>query len=205
MVTVYKLINFFQMNMFLNTFIIISIILFGCKNDVKNKENSFTSREIFKIEDIKSNFRYQKQISFYNKDSIQNFMKLIMNKQEKPVLNELYRKVFPNDKEIDTMLTEYSKYLYNIQNFENPLSYTIFSTNDDWVSQIELVVVTKDNSLLQREILAEYGGDQDYFIETSSLFLNKNKFVRTKKIFKYDLTLDDNVLYKQFIDTVIIK
>jgi hypothetical protein len=193
------------MNMLLNTFIILSIFLFGCKNEVKNKENSYTSREVFKIEDIKSNFRYQKQISSFNKDSVQNFMKLIVNQQAKPVLNELHRKVFPNDKEIDTILTEYSKYLYNIQNFDIPLSYTIFSTNDDWISQIELIVVTKDNSLIQKEVLAEYGGDQDYFIETSSLFLNKSKFVRTKKIFKYDIKIDDNVLYKQIIDTVYVK
>ncbi|WP_107039843.1 hypothetical protein [Brumimicrobium mesophilum] len=167
-----------------------------------------STQQLFSIKEVENDFIYKDKIQEFNKDSISNFLKLMEQDMNKPkaILNELHLSIFQNPKDVDSIITEQTYFLYNIQSLTTKRTrITVIGTNDNWINEITLLSFNKFGRLCNKSILAELGGDQDYFIESQSKLQNDSTYIKTIKNFKYDINTNSNKLINQFQDTVNIK
>lgn len=157
---------------------------------------SFSQKTTFVLKPIESEFIYSQKITTYNKDSINNFLNIMASNMNKPkaILKDLHLSVFQNPKEIDSIVTEHTYYLYNIQAIGAITNITVVGTNDDWVNEILMLSYDADGKLIIKNIMAQLGGDQEYFIESESTVINDSTYRKTTKEFEYSINSNSNEL-----------
>lgn len=139
---------------------------------LSTKCSTFAQEGYFDLKSIESDFLYPHTITTFNVDSISNFLTIVSSnmKKPRPILNDLHHAVFQKPTDIESIVTEYTYYLYNIQSIGKYKSITLIGTSQDWVDEIILLTYTKEGKLVARNTLAQNGGDQEYFVKSESTF-----------------------------------
>lgn len=176
--------------------LIIVICVFSCQSNKIVRLN---------INEVKSNFVYQEEIKCFNKDSINNFLPLVAGNKAKAILNDLHLSIFQNPEQIDTIVTEHTYYFYNIQNSKKMSVITVFKINDDWINQIIMLSYDKNGFLQNETILAELGGNQDFFIEREGCFINDSTYRMVINEFEYNIKSNENELKNTKTQSIILK
>lgn len=180
-----------------NTIVLVVILISSicCLNPSKSKFN-------FSL--VKSHFIYNHKINSFNKDSIDHFFKILESKKIKPkaIINDLHLSIFQNDNELDTVLNEHTYYLYNVQSVGKCFKITVVGINNNWVNEILLLTYDNNGKLINKNILAQDGGDQDYYIESSSVMLNDSTYEKTIMEFRYSINKNKNELKSTKIERI---
>ncbi len=159
------------------------------------------------LDSLKSQFIFSESIYHFNPDSINSFIELMGKDKHrpKPILRDLHYKIFQAPNTIDSVVNEQTYYLYNIQNQEKNIEFTIIGSNDDWINEIILLTYDINGKIIDKYILAELGGDQDLFIESESILINDTTYLKKTRQYRYNITSNSNQLTDSISTKIQIK